>query len=133
MWEEIQPRRYQYQITPEALICAVMTSFALRLAGLRDIWARFKSALGSDSFSSLSHAMGLAHLYNFSQTGILFLLHTALLFAMLLFLSQPEVNEEVIAILRRALKEVRACLGLGGVWKRNTISGTRAKRSSKNH
>lgn len=348
MWEEIQPRRYHYQITPEALICAVMTSFALRLAGLRDIVARFKRALGSDNFSSLSHAMGrptsllfvqgliqrlqshhrpgaqslvvldsmavtlpwtqrhkckrvnkrtagggvlwaytvdapagtcpvkvlkvmagawsdadqikgveliafgplyvmdrgfyamarmtqwmsqgvrfvvrarknvvyevvrvlsaprsygrgqihfdavvrlgcpsgkkhcvarlikavvgkeefllvtgemrcqaeellqgykrrerieqfhrylkdtlgLAHLYNFSQTGILFLLHTALLLAMLLFLSEPEVNEEVIAILRRALKEVRARLGLGGVWKRNTISGTRAKRSCKNH
>ena len=69
--------------------------------------------------------LGLGHLYNFSQTGLLILIYTAVLIALLLFLSGEEqpadaTEEETIVILRKAFLQVRAALGLGYPWRRNT-------------
>lgn len=71
--------------------------------------------------------VGLAHLYSFSQSGITFLLYTALLLAMLLALGDPASGEEVIRILRRALRALRKSLGLGNPWRRNTNAIKRHK------
>ena len=69
-------------------------------------------------------SLGLAHLYNFSHTGLLVLLHTALLIALLLFLTQDESGvlkgAETMTVLRRAFLQARALLGLGQPWRRNT-------------
>jgi hypothetical protein len=78
----------------------------------------------------LKDTLGLAHLYNFRQNGIEFLLHVALLTALLLFLSEADPSGETIAILRRVLRAVRRALGLGTPWKRNTYSPRRAKSKS---
>jgi hypothetical protein len=81
----------------------------------------------------LKEVLGLAHLYSFSQSGMTFLLYTALLVAMLLILGDPKATGEVIGVLRRALRDVRRALGLGNVWKRNTYLVKRAKSAQKNH
>ena len=81
----------------------------------------------------LKEVVGLAHLYSFSQSGMTFLLYTALLVAMLLLLGEPKAAGEVIGVLRRVLRAVRRALGLGNVWKRNTFLVKRAKTSRKNH
>jgi hypothetical protein len=80
----------------------------------------------------LKESIGLAHLYSFSLSGIAFLIHAALLLALLLFLSEPEASGEVIALLRKALKSLRAGLGLDFIWKRNTIAARRAKSTCQN-
>lgn len=86
----------------------------------------------------LKDTLGLAHLYSFSQTGIEFLIYTALLSALLLFFADKNPSGETIHILRRMLRLVRRALGLGTPWKRNTFSPRRAKGKSakdnaKNH
>ncbi len=81
----------------------------------------------------LKDALGLAHLYSFSPLGIEFLLYTALLVALLLFIAYAKTNEETIATLRRALKSTRRRLGLGDTWKRNTFAVKRARRYRQNH
>ena len=80
----------------------------------------------------LKEVLGLAHLYNFSQSGLAFLLHVALLLAMLLSIGEPARGEETIAVLRRAIKQLRRSLGLGNPWKRNTYVCQR-KKTSKNY
>jgi hypothetical protein len=80
--------------------------------------------------------VGLAHLYNFSQSGIMFLLHTALLVAMLLFLGSAAEPDDTLAALRQALKSIRRSLGLGNPWRRNTNAIKRdkaAKSFKENH
>ncbi|MFH0794057.1 MAG: transposase [bacterium] len=72
-------------------------------------------------------AVGMAHLYSFDQRGINFLLYTALLLALLLFFSQDNPQGETIQILRALLKALRAALGLGAPWRRNTYSPRRTK------
>ena len=79
----------------------------------------------------LKEVIGLAHLYSFSQTGIEFAIYAALLLTMLLVLG--EKGGETVAVLRRALRQLRRSLGLGGLWKRNTFLTKRAKDSRKNH
>lgn len=66
--------------------------------------------------------LGLAHLYNFSHTGLMVLLHTALLIAILLFLDEglTDIEGETSVILRKAFLAVRNSLGLGHPWRRNT-------------
>lgn len=80
----------------------------------------------------LKDSLGLAHLYNFSHTGLMVLLHTALLLALLLFLEAgaPE-EQETIAALRAALKALHKALGLGHRWKRNTNTIKRAASAKK--
>lgn len=78
----------------------------------------------------LKDTLGLAHLYNFRQNGIEFLVHAALLTALLLFFAEANPRGETIAILRRVLRAVRRALGLGTPWKRNTYSPRRAKSKS---
>lgn len=74
--------------------------------------------------------LGLAHLYNFDQNGIEFLLYTALLTAMLLFFCDDHPCGETIAILHRTLRLLRKQLGLGILWKRNTVAARRSKPKS---
>lgn len=76
----------------------------------------------------LKDVLGLAHLYSFSQSGIMFLLHAALLLAMLLVMSDPRERGEVVWILNTAIQNLRTALGLGGVWRRNTNAVKRAKK-----
>jgi len=80
----------------------------------------------------LKDALGLAHLYSFAQTGITFLLYTALLLALLLIQCADLCFGETIGILQRALREVRRSLGLGTAWKRNMFAVKRAKKRRQN-
>lgn len=77
--------------------------------------------------------LGLAHLYNFSHTGLMVMLHTALLVAILLFMADEAAGGELetIVVLRAAFNEVRAALGLGHPWKRNTNIHKRAPDARK--
>lgn len=79
----------------------------------------------------LKDTLGLAHLYNFDQSGIEFLLYTALLSAMLLFFCDDHPDGDTIAILHRLLRLLRHELGLGITWKRNTVAARRSKAKSK--
>ena len=72
--------------------------------------------------------LGLAHLYSFSQSGIMFLLHAALLLAMLLIMSEPRACGETIRILNETLRRLRVELGQGGVWRRNINAVKRTKK-----
>ena len=75
----------------------------------------------------LKSTIGLAHLYSFSQTGLEFLLYTALLLALLLLLSQ-DADGTTLDLLRRALREERARLGLSTLWQRNACTTPRPRR-----
>lgn len=79
----------------------------------------------------LKEAIGFAHLYSFSHAGIMFLLHTALLLAMLLILDDPSIGTmETVSAMRKALKALRAALGLSYIWKRNILPASRHKNSA---
>jgi hypothetical protein len=78
----------------------------------------------------LKDTMGLAHLYSFDQSGIAFLLLTALLLALLLFLAVIDPGGETIKILRTMFKALRQSLGLDTPWKRNTYARRRKKEST---
>lgn len=75
----------------------------------------------------LKDALGLSHLYSFDQRGMTFLLYTAVLAALLLFLSEENPSDETILVLRRLLGVLRASLGLGTIWRRNSCQGAHAK------
>jgi len=68
----------------------------------------------------LKESVGLAHLYNFQQRGLEFLVHVALLLALLLFLSDSRGKGLTADILYSLLKNLRLEIGLLGVWRRNT-------------
>lgn len=76
----------------------------------------------------LKETLGLAHLYSFNQNGIAFLLHTALLLCLLLFLSARSIAGETITVLHALLRAARAALGLSTPWKRNSCSVGRGKK-----
>jgi hypothetical protein len=78
----------------------------------------------------LKDTLGLAHLYSFGQSGITFLLYTALLLALLLFFAETDPTGETIKILRGMLTAVRRALGLGTPWKRNMYAPRRTKKKS---
>ena len=75
----------------------------------------------------LKDTLGLAHLYSFDQSGIAFLLLTALLLALLLVLGAREPRGETILILHAMFQAVREALGLATPWKRNTYARRRTK------
>jgi hypothetical protein len=79
----------------------------------------------------LKDKLGLAHLYSFNQTGMNFLLYTALLMAMLLFFVAEKATGETIQILQAMLRALRRILGLTGTWKRNIATKRRAKQKPK--
>lgn len=79
----------------------------------------------------LKDTLGLSHLYSFGQTGITFLLYTALLTALLLFLAADNPCGETITVLRHMLTAVRSALGLGTPWKRNSCVRSRNKKRPK--
>lgn len=78
----------------------------------------------------LKEALGLAHLYSFNACGIEFLLCTALLLALLLFLAADDPTGETIAVLRRMLRRLRHDLGLGTLWRRNTVAPRTGKKKA---
>lgn len=81
----------------------------------------------------IKESVGLAHLYSFAHSGMMFLLHTALLVALLLFLGAAGVKgTDTAALLRKLLKSLRASLGLFGLWKRNIRPASRDKKQATN-
>jgi hypothetical protein len=81
----------------------------------------------------VKEALGLAHLYSFDHAGMMFLLHTALLTALLLFFeAESKEGEAVIAVLRQMLALARKPLGLGALWRRNMVvrGGYKSKRKT---
>lgn len=77
----------------------------------------------------LKDTIGLAHLYSFGQTGIAFLLYTALLLALLLYFAAPQRSGQTILLLRGMLTAVRRALGMGTPWRRNTFTPRRGKKT----
>lgn len=75
----------------------------------------------------LKSTLGLAHLYSFSQAGIEFLLYTALLLAMILFLFANATHRDVLIILFEQLHQLRRAHGLGYTWQRNMNARKRSK------
>lgn len=76
----------------------------------------------------LKETLGLAHLYSFRQNGLVFLVYTALMLALLVFLAEDDAKELTVDIMRRALIELREAFGLGSVWRRNTFAPKKAKK-----
>jgi hypothetical protein len=79
----------------------------------------------------LKNALGLAHLYSFHQIGVQFLLHVALLLALLLYLSLTKVDGDTIGALQHALKEHRKAFEICTTWKRNMVAKRRIKKKKK--
>lgn len=75
----------------------------------------------------IKETVGLAHLYSFSHDGMMFLLHTAILLALLLLLSGNKLASDTMTTLRNLLKALRSSLGLTFFWRRNTLAATRSK------
>jgi len=80
----------------------------------------------------LKDTLGLSHLYSFQSTGIAFLICTALLTVLLLYFAQRDPHGATIELLRRMLMTVRAALGLGTPWKRNSCIRPRNKKRPTN-
>jgi len=76
----------------------------------------------------LKDTLGLSHLYSFKATGIALLIYTALLTVLLLYFAQRDPHGDTIEVLRRMLLIVRAGLGLGTPWKRNSCIRPRNKK-----
>lgn len=76
----------------------------------------------------IKDALGLAHLYSFDQGGMEYLLHVALLLALLLYYCDPSAQGEVIKIMRSMLRTIRKLLGLGTPWRRNMATRKRTSR-----
>lgn len=67
----------------------------------------------------LKSTLGLAHLYNFSQTGLEFLLYTAVLLAMIIFLFGEKAGKDVLDSLHLNLSAWRESCLVGRRWRRN--------------
>lgn len=79
----------------------------------------------------LKETIGLSHLYSFAHEGIMFLLHTALLLALLLIIDNPRPRAmETVDAMRQALRSLRAAFGMTYIWKRNTLPASRDKDSA---
>jgi hypothetical protein len=80
----------------------------------------------------LKDGLGLAHLYSFQQQGLRAQLLAAALLGLLLFLAErqgaPCKRLASVTVIRRGLQGVRAALGLGTLWRRNSCM---LKRPSK--
>ncbi len=81
----------------------------------------------------LKETLGLAHLYSFHQSGLAFLLYTALLVALLLSVSAPASGGDTIQVLHQYLRQTRRALGLGPAWKRNACTRKGRKRKAKDN
>lgn len=92
------------------------------------ILASFKKRWHIERFHRfLKDTLGLAHLYSFHQSGMTFLLYTALLTALMLFFAPADPVGETIQILHQALKALRSAFGMATPWKRNTCTPRRTK------
>jgi hypothetical protein len=99
-----------------------------------DILAAYKKRWHIERFHRfLKDTLGLSHLYSFAQGGIAFLLYVALLLSLLLLLFDESPSGETIVRVRKLLLAVRAELGLGTPWKRNSciVSRVGKKRRSR--
>lgn len=94
-----------------------------------DILAAYKKRWHIERFHRfLKDTLGLSNLYSFAQGGIAFLLYVALLLSQLLLLSGESLAGETIVLMRKALRAVRALLGLGTPWRRNSSTVTRGRK-----
>ncbi|MCX6635629.1 MAG: transposase, partial [Acidobacteria bacterium] len=94
-----------------------------------DILAAYKKRGHIERFHRfLKDTLGLSHLYSFAQGGIAFLLYVALLLSQLLLLSGESLAGETIVLMRKPLRAVRALLGLGTPWRRNSSTVTRGRK-----
>lgn len=101
----------------------------LRTWPCQNILAAYKKRWHIERFHRfVKDTIGLAHLYSFDPNGVAFLLYTALLLCLLLFLSANGVASETIQALRKALRAIRAALGMGTPWKRNSCIVSRGKK-----
>jgi hypothetical protein len=81
----------------------------------------------------LKENLALAHLYSFDANGLEFLALTALVCAMLLAMGHGphSAASETIQILQQALRQLQKPLGLGAIWRRNTLATRRGRRRSR--
>lgn len=77
----------------------------------------------------IKETIGLAHLYNFRQNGLLFLLHVAALLAMLLFLGKRGKPGLALEVMQEEIKALRHSVGVWECWKSNTHSRCKRKKS----
>lgn len=94
------------------------------------ILAAYKMRWQIEGFHKLiKETIGLAHLYNFRQTGLLFLLHVAALLAMLLFMGKRAKQGLTLKVMQEEIKALRYSVGLYECWKSNTHSRCKRKKS----
>jgi len=93
-----------------------------------EILAAYKKRWHIERFHKLlKDTLGLAHLYSFSQDGISFLLHVALLVCLLLLMVAEWVAGATIEVLDEALRALRTSLGLATPWRRNSCTVSRGR------
>lgn len=78
----------------------------------------------------LKEAVGLSHLYSFHVNGMLFLTLCSVLLATLVFMQEkaPPPHSTLPLIMRQLINSCRKELGIGELWKRNTVSRKWQKR-----
>lgn len=104
------------------------------LGSAEAILAAYKRRWQIERFHKLlKSVLGLAHLYNFSQSGLEVQLQTVLLLAELIYLGElvQAGGEDVIEVLRRGLRAMLAQVGLGTPWRRNSCTQTQARNKRK--
>jgi hypothetical protein len=77
----------------------------------------------------LKDVLGLAHLYNFQERGIFFLMHVALLLVLLLFMGAARRAATTLQTIVRAIGAARRQLGVFKRWRRNML----ATHQNRNH
>jgi hypothetical protein len=102
----------------------------LLTADAEELFAHYKKRWQIERFHRLlKETLGLAHLYSFKRNGLLFLLHVAVLLALLLILGhQKSPRCNVLEILLETIKSWRRELHLENPWKRNIHTKRKTKK-----
>jgi hypothetical protein len=79
----------------------------------------------------LKTTIGLAHLYSFQERGIFFLLHVAVILAVLLFLTRHPTATTTLQTLQATLAALRQAMGLLKHWRRNMLPHYRNSKPEK--
>lgn len=97
-------------------------------ATAEELFAQYKKRWQIESFHrQLKDTIGLAHLYSFKQNGLKFLLHVALLLALILFFNSELKDKETLKIIQQEIKTLRKKEGVENPWKRNIFSKSKTK------
>lgn len=83
----------------------------------------------------LKETIGLAHLYSFQKNGIAFVLHAAVLLAMLMYCqARAKAGRLTVDIMREVLQAWREALLIFGQWRPNTVrkGQTRHRKKKRN-